>query len=150
MAQSQDALAEIRGLSRGLAPPILDEQGLAAAVTALAARGSVPTVVDVAPVRLSGPARHAAYSVVAEALTNVEKHSGAGRAAVDVRRVDGEVPAVAVTVTDDGIGGASTARGHGLAGLADRLAGVDGTLAISSPSGGPTQLTALLPEQGQG
>lgn len=151
LQQSQDALAEIRGLSRGLAPPILDEQGLAAAVTALAARGSVPTVVDVAPVRLSGPARHAAYFVVAEALTNVEKHSGAATAAVEVATINRSGrPEVAVSVTDDGIGGASTARGHGLAGLADRLAGVDGTLTISSPAGGPTQLVATLPEQGQG
>jgi signal transduction histidine kinase len=149
--QSQDALAEIRGLSRGIAPPILDEQGLAAAVTALAARGSVPTVVDVAAVRLSGPARTAAYFVVAEALTNVEKHSHAGAAAVEVRRVaGGRGPSVAVSVSDDGVGGASTARGHGLAGLVDRLAGVDGTLTLSSPPGGPTRLTAVLPEQRDG
>jgi signal transduction histidine kinase len=147
LQQSQDALAEIRGLSRGLAPPILDEQGLAAAVTALAARGSVPTTVDVEPVRLSGPARHAAYFVVAEALTNVEKHSAAGHAAVEVRTIgQGAGTAVAVSVTDDGHGGACTARGHGLAGLADRLAGVDATLVISSPVGGPTQVTAVLPE----
>ena len=150
LQQSQDALAEIRNLSRGIAPPILDEQGLAAAVTALAARGTVPTTVDVEPVRLSGAARHAAYFVVAEALTNVEKHSGATRAAVEVRPVDqGWGPAVAVIVSDDGLGGASTARGHGLAGLADRLTGVDGTLAITSPAGGPTQLTAVLPQQPQ-
>jgi signal transduction histidine kinase len=148
MQQSQDALAEIRGLSRGIAPPILDEQGLAAAVTGLAARGSVPTVVDVAEVQLSAPARHAAYFVVAEALTNVEKHSHAGTAWVEVQRVagPGSATSVAVSVTDDGVGGAATARGHGLAGLADRLAGLDGTLSLSSPAGGPTRLTALLPE----
>ena len=152
LQQSQDALAEIRGLSRGIAPPILDEQGLAAAVTALAARGSVPTVVDVAPVRLSTAARHAAYFVVAEALTNVEKHSLAGSAAVEVQRVvaPGGAASVAVRVIDDGIGGAATARGHGLAGLADRLAGLDGTLAVSSPPGGPTRVTAVLPEPEEG
>ncbi|SEQ62593.1 sensor histidine kinase [Microlunatus flavus] len=149
LQQSQDALAEIRNLSRGIAPPILDEQGLSAAVTALVARGSVPTVVDVEPVRLAVPVRHAAYFVVAEALTNVEKHSAATRAAVDVRRLD-DGSGVAVTVSDDGVGGASTARGHGLAGLADRLAGVDGTLVISSPAGGGTQVTAVLPEQREG
>ena len=82
--------------------------------------------------------------MVAEALTNVEKHSRASRASVEVR----EVGALAVvTVADDGIGGASRAKGHGLAGLADRLAGVDGTLAVSSPAGGPTMLTATLPRQ---
>ena len=144
LQQSQDALAEIRGLSRGIAPPILAEQGLAAAVTALAARGSVVTTVDVADVSLSEATQNAAYFVVAEALTNVEKHSRASRASVEVR----EVGALAVvTVADDGIGGASRAKGHGLAGLADRLAGVDGTLAVSSPAGGPTLLTATLPRQ---
>jgi signal transduction histidine kinase len=144
LQQSQDALAEIRGLSRGIAPPILAEQGLAAAVTALAARGSVVTTVDVADVSLSEATQNAAYFVVAEALTNVEKHSRASRASVEVR----EVGALAVvTVADDGIGGASRAKGHGLAGLADRLAGVDGTLAVSSPAGGPTMLTATLPRQ---
>ena len=75
--QSQDALAEIRTLSRGIAPPILAEQGLPAAVTALAARGSVPTSVDVEPVRSADAAQNAAYFVVAEALANMEKHSRA-------------------------------------------------------------------------
>ncbi|WP_091415354.1 sensor histidine kinase [Friedmanniella luteola] len=143
LQQSQDALAEIRTLSRGIAPPILAEQGLRAAVTALAARGSVPTSVDVADVRLSEAARNAAYFVVAEALTNVEKHSGASRAAVEVAAVGG---LAVIVVSDDGTGGAALAKGHGLAGLADRLAGVDGTLTVSSPAGGPTQLTATLPQ----
>lgn len=144
LQQSQEALAEIRGLSRGIAPPILAEQGLGPAVTALAARGSVPTSVDVQPVELSGAALNAAYFVVAEALTNVEKHSGARSASVEVQSMG----AVAVVnVTDDGVGGASTAKGHGLAGLADRLAGVDGSLAVSSPAGGPTSLTATLPQR---
>lgn len=143
LQQSQDALAEIRTLSRGIAPPILAEQGLRAAVTALAARGSIPTSVDVADVRLSDAAPNAAYFVVAEALTNVEKHSGAGRASVEVAAVGG---LAVVVVSDDGTGGAALARGHGLAGLADRLAGVDGTLTVDSPAGGPTQLTATLPQ----
>lgn len=51
-----------------------------------------------------------------------------------------------VNVTDNGVGGASLARGHGMVGLADRLRGVDGSLAVSSPAGGPTQLTATLPQ----
>lgn len=140
--QSQDALAEIRTLSRGIAPPILTEQGLEAAVTALAARGSVPTSVDIEPVALTEAGQNAAYFVVAEALANLEKHSSATQAAVEVRPVGA---LVVVNVTDDGVGGASLARGHGLAGLADRLRGVDGTLAVSSPAGGPTTLTATLP-----
>lgn len=145
LQQSQDALAEIRSLSRGIAPPILTEQGLSAAVTALVARGSVPTTVDVSPVPLSEAAQNAVYFVVAESLANLEKHSLATTASVEVQRV-GRV--VVVAVTDDGVGGASLARGHGLAGLADRLAGVDGTLVVDSPAGGPTQVTATLPVLG--
>lgn len=140
--QSQDALAEIRQLSRGIAPPILDEQGLAAAVTALAARDTVPTSVDVADVELSEAARNAAYFVVAEALANMEKHSAASWCAVEVSALGG---VAVIVVTDDGLGGAAVSRGHGLAGLSDRLAGVDGTLTVSSPTGGPTQLTATIP-----
>ena len=140
--QSQDALAEIRTLSRGIAPPILAEQGLPAAITALAARCTVPTSVDVEPVELSDAAQNAAYFVVAEALANMEKHSRASSASVEVR---GLGALAVVNVTDNGIGGASLAKGHGLAGLADRLRGVDGTLTVSSPAGGPTQLTATLP-----
>jgi signal transduction histidine kinase len=144
LQQSQDALAEIRTLSRGIAPPILAEQGLPAAITALAARGIIPTSVEVDDVQLSDAAQNAAYFVVAEALANVEKHSRARQASVEVRGVG----ALAVmNITDNGIGCASLAKGHGLSGLADRLAGVDGTLTVSSPTGGPTQLTATIPQQ---
>jgi signal transduction histidine kinase len=140
--QSQEALAEIRTLSRGIAPPILSEQGLPAAITALAARAGVPTTVDVDELPLSHAAQNAAYFVTAEALTNMAKHSRARNCSVELRRVG----AIAVmTITDDGIGGASLAKGHGLAGLAERLRGVDGTLTVSSPAGGPTHLTATIP-----
>lgn len=144
LQQSQDALAEIRNLSRGIAPPILTEQGLTAAVTALAARGSVPTSVDVQDARLSATALNAAYFVVAEVLTNVEKHSRARHASVEVTSVGA---LAVVNVADDGVGCASTAKGHGLAGLGNRLLGVGGTLSLVSPAGGPTALTATLPQQ---
>ena len=140
--QSQEALSEIRTLSRGIAPPILAEQGLRAAVTALAARGSRPTSVDVDDVPLTDAAQNAAYFVVAEALANLEKHSRADTAAVDIHAMGA---LAVINVSDDGVGGASMAKGQGLAGLADRLAGVDGTLTVSSPAGGPTQLTATVP-----
>ena len=140
--QTQDALSEIRQLSRGIAPPILAEQGLAAAITALAARNSVPTSVDVGAVTLSDAAQNAAYFTVAEALTNMEKHSRASRCSVEIHPLGG---VVVVAVTDNGVGGAALSRGHGLTGLADRLAGVDGTLTVTSPAGGPTQITATIP-----
>jgi signal transduction histidine kinase len=142
LKQSQDALAEIRTLSRGIAPPILAEQGLEAAITALAARGTIPTSVEVEDVQLSDAAQNAAYFVVAEALANMEKHSQAHSASVEVRRVGA---LAVINITDDGIGGASAAKGHGLSGLVDRLVGVDGTLTLSSPAGGPTVLTATIP-----
>jgi signal transduction histidine kinase len=142
LVQSQEALAEIRTLSRGIAPPILAEQGLRAAVTALAARGSVATSVDVADIQFSEAAQNAAYFVIAEALANLEKHSGAQHASVEATTLGA---LAVINIADDGRGGASIAKGHGLAGLTDRLAGVDGTLAISSPPGGPTQLTATIP-----
>ena len=144
LRQSQDALAEIRTLSRGIAPPILAEQGLPAAITALVARCTVPTSVEVDDVQLSDAAQNAAYFVVAEALANMEKHSQARTASVEVRRVGA---LAVINIADDGVGGASLAKGHGLSGLVDRLAGVDGTLTLSSPAGGPTLLTATIPQQ---
>jgi signal transduction histidine kinase len=144
MRQSQDALAEIRTLSRGIAPPILAEQGLPAAITALAARGTIPTSVQVDDVQLSDAAQNAAYFVVAEALANMAKHSQARSASVEVLGVGA---LAVINITDDGVGGASLAKGHGLSGLADRLAGVDGTLTLSSPVGGPTLLTATIPQR---
>jgi len=144
LRQSQDALAEIRTLSRGIAPPILAEQGLPAAITALAARGTIPTSVEVDDVQLSDAAQNAAYFVVAEALANMAKHSQARSASVEVRRVGA---LAVINIADDGVGGASLAKGQGLSGLVDRLAGVDGTLTLSSPIGGPTLLTATIPQQ---
>ena len=140
--QSQEALAEIRTLSRGIAPPILTEQGLRAAITALASRGTVATTVDVPPVQLSEAAQNAAYFVIAESLANMEKHSQAQHCTIEVR-LEGEV--AVLSVSDDGVGGAAVGKGHGLAGLVDRLSGVDGTLDVTSPVGGPTSVVATVP-----
>ena len=101
-------------LSRGIAPPILAEQGLPAAITALAARCTIPTSVEVDEVQLSDAAQNAAYFVVAEALANMEKHSQAHSASVEVRRLGA---LAVINITDDGVGGASLAKGHGLSGL---------------------------------
>jgi signal transduction histidine kinase len=143
-AQSSEALAELRALTRGIAPPILTDRGLPDALAALAGRSGAATWVDVdlPGERPSPAAETAAYFVVSEALTNVAKHSGASNAWVAVRRVDDEL---VVEVTDDGSGGASAAKGHGLSGLADRVAAHDGTLAINSPAGGPTVVRAVIP-----
>ncbi|MGY1777723.1 sensor histidine kinase [Geodermatophilus sp. SYSU D00804] len=141
---AREALEELRALSRGIAPPVLADRGLPAALAALAARSPVPVelAVDLPDERPAPVTENTAYFVVSEALANVAKHSGAGVCRVEVRRA-GDV--LRVVVEDDGEGGALLVPGHGLAGLADRLRAVDGALAVDSPLGGPTRTTAELP-----
>jgi signal transduction histidine kinase len=145
LAQTQEALAELRALSRGIAPPVLTDRGLAAALAAAAGRCPIPTTLDVsmgASERLPAAVENAAYFVVAEALTNVAKHSDASSANVSVARV---ADVLHVQISDDGRGGAHIGKGHGLAGLADRLAGVDGALTISSPPAAGTVIDVAIP-----
>ena len=142
MDQTQQTLDELRQLSRGIAPPVLIDRGLAAAITEAATRSSVPVTVSTELPDLPDHVSQAAYFVVSEALANLNKHSGATAAGVDARVVDGVLH---VRISDNGIGGASTAKGHGLAGLVERLSGVDGRLTVTSPTGGPTTLEAMIP-----
>jgi signal transduction histidine kinase len=144
LVQTQEALDELRALSRGIAPPILVDRGLRAAITALAARSAIPVELDAGPVnrRLDAAVETAAYFVIAEALTNVAKHSHAHRCEIGLRHTDGTLRA---WVTDDGVGGAALGKGHGLRGLDDRLHAVGGRLRVTSPDGGPTTVTAELP-----
>jgi signal transduction histidine kinase len=139
---AKEALTELRDLARGIHPPALDH-GLAEALATLAARSAVPaTLTADVPVRPTPAIETIAYFCAAELLANVAKHSGAGRAAIGVT-ADGA--ALRLSVTDDGAGGAVPRPGGGLAGLAQRVAVVDGTLAVSSPDGGPTVVTVDLP-----
>ena len=143
--QARQALAELRDLVRGIAPSILLDRGLVPAINSITARGPVPTVVRSelpAGERLPEAVERAAYYVVAEALANVAKHSGARGCEVHCRR-DGST--LIVEVSDDGAGGATIEPGGGLAGLAGRVAGVDGTFTVSSPPGGPTLVRAEFP-----
>ena len=142
--QTREALDELRALSRGIAPPILIDRGLREALTALAARSTIPVELDVSPLnrRLDAAIETAVYFVIAEALTNVAKHSDASRCVIGLRRCEGTLRA---WVTDDGIGGAALDKGHGLRGLDDRLNAVSGRLRVDSPHGGPTTITAELP-----
>lgn len=148
MQQSRDALEELRSLSRGFAPPILLDRGLVAALESLAVRAALPlTVTSALPGDLELPVEveRNAYFIAAEAITNAAKHSGA--TVVDVGlQMRGTV--LDVVVTDDGHGGAVPAEGHGLAGLDERVRGLGGTLAITSPVGGPTTIAAHLPAGG--
>ena len=143
LLQARETVAELRSLSRGIAPPLLVDRGLRAALGELMVRSDLPveSVVRV-PEDLPPHVETAIYFVVAEAMTNIAKHSGASRASVHVVADGGRVT---VRVEDDGRGGAHLGKGQGLAGLAQRVAGVDGTLEVSSPEGGPTVLAATIP-----
>ena len=143
--QARQALAEIRQLVRGIAPSILLDRGLVPAIESITGHGPVRTTVVshlAAGERLPPALERAAYFVVSEALANVAKHSGATRCEVRCRREGGQL---IVEVWDDGRGGATVASGGGLAGLRDRVSGVDGALTVSSPPGGPTLVRALIP-----
>jgi signal transduction histidine kinase len=137
------AVAELRDLARGIFPAVLGDRGLDAALSALAARSPVPVdvAVDVVP-RPPTAVESTAYFIVAEALTNLAKHSAATAASVSVTR---DRDRVNVVVVDDGRGGAQVSPGGGLSGLADRAATIDGVLTVASPLGGPTVVTAELP-----
>ena len=140
----EDSLTYLRDVIRGIYPPILADRGLDGAVQALAGGRSIPVEVRVPdlPDRPPAPVEAAAYFVVAESLTNVTRHSAAGRAEVSVER-DG--PDLRVTVRDDGRGGADQNGGTGLLGIRHRVAALDGTVRIDSPVGGGTTIEVRLP-----
>lgn len=148
--QGQETLAELRALISGMAPPLLQDRGLAVALHALAARSTVPAVTRI-EVREDTPlpseVERSAYFVISELLTNVAKHSGASQVRVSA------VPSATgpgsgwleLQVSDNGRGGAAMTQGRGLAGLRDRVHGLRGTFVLASPDGGPTEVTVRLP-----
>ncbi|MDQ0909106.1 signal transduction histidine kinase [Streptomyces canus] len=140
---AEQALAELRTVSRSILPPVLADRGLAGALTGLAAESAVPCTVDVeVPRRCAASVEATAYFVAAEALTNIAKHSGASRATITVRAPGSRL---LLRITDDGRGGADEHAGSGLTGIRHRIAAHDGTLHLTSPPGGPTALEADLP-----
>ncbi len=149
-SHAQDALDELRALSRGFAPPILLDRGLVAALEALVARTPIPVGLDVRlpdGLELATEIQRNVYFTVSELLTNTTKHAGASTAAVYLGLVvdASGVWYLSVGVTDDGRGGARAAEGHGIAGLMSRMRALDGELTVSSPAGGPTEATARIP-----
>jgi signal transduction histidine kinase len=143
LLMARETVDELRSLSRGIAPPLLVDRGLAAALGELTTRSAVPVeaTIDV-PVQLPPHIETAVYFVVAEALTNVAKHSGATQTSVGVWMEGGGVE---VRIQDDGAGGAHPAKGSGLAGLEQRVRAAEGRLEVTSPEGGPTVVQAWLP-----
>jgi signal transduction histidine kinase len=142
LEQLRLGLAELRDLAHGLHPAVLSGRGLAAAIAALAGRSPLPVELRVTEERFAPAAEAAIYFTVAEALANAGKHSRAGGASVTVTVLGDTLRA---EVADDGVGGASAAKGSGLRGLADRLEALGGALSIESPPGGPTALRAWVP-----
>jgi len=139
---AKDAMTELRDLARGIHPPVLDN-GLPDALATLAAASPVPVRLTTAIAhRPSQAIETIAYYCAAELLANAVKHSGADTITLTVT---GEAELLLLRVTDDGHGGADPAAGSGLAGLAQRARTVDGRLEVTSPPGGPTQVTVELP-----
>jgi signal transduction histidine kinase len=136
------AIAELRELARGIHPSVLSRAGLGQAVDTLAERCQIPVSVSITAERYAPAIESTAYFVVAEALTNVVRYSGASEANVSARRDDG---LLVVEVKDDGVGGADPNAGSGLRGLNDRVAAVGGRFFVDSPSGQGTTVRATLP-----
>jgi signal transduction histidine kinase len=142
-ATTSAAIGDLRSVVRGIHPPVLADRGLVGAVQALALDMALPVRVDPGLVgRLPAPVESAVYFAVAECLTNVAKHARAEHAWVVLSHGGGRLRAV---VGDDGSGGADPARGSGMLGVRRRLAAFDGTMAVSSPAGGPTLVTLEVP-----
>jgi signal transduction histidine kinase len=138
-----DAIAELRELTRGIHPAIVDDAGLPGALESLAERPGVPVDLQVDLLdRLPEVVEVAAYYLITEALTNANKHANAVRVTVRARVVD---DVLRVTVSDDGVGGAKQSPGSGLQGLADRIAALGGEFGIDSPPGSGTAVTADIP-----
>ncbi|HST43134.1 MAG TPA: PAS domain S-box protein [Conexibacter sp.] len=137
------ATAELRELARGLHPAVLTQGGLRPALRALTGRAPIPVAVEGVPAgRLPTAVETTAYFTLAEGLTNVARHSGAGSATIAIEH---DAALLRVTLTDDGRGGASVGGGSGLAGLRDRAAALDGRLWVEEAAGGGTRLVLEVP-----
>ncbi len=141
VADLGDAIEELRELARGVRPAGLDD-GLGPALRELASRSPLRTRVEATEERFEDRLETAAYFVASEALTNSAKHASASAVTVTAARRNGKL---VVAVRDDGIGGAVTSDGSGLAGMADRVAALGGRVTVASPLGGGTIVTAELP-----
>ena len=141
LEQAEQGNAALRELAHGILPPVLTRGGLEAGVDAVVTRLGLPVDVEVPAERFRAEIEASAYFIVAEALTNVVKHARAERAEVRATVQDGMLQ---VEVRDDGVGGADPG-GHGLVGMGDRVTALGGRLAIESPAGGGTLVSATLP-----
>ncbi len=142
----QGSIGELRQLGRGLHPAILEDRGVDAALSAVVSGSPIPISVHVdGDLGLTTDTAETVYFVANEAIANVLKHAGARVASVHVTSVG---PNVRIIVHDDGVGGVDPSKGTGVAGIRARVHAVDGTLAVTSPAGGPTTLIAEIPKRG--
>jgi signal transduction histidine kinase len=141
VAEVAGAIGDLRTIAAGVRPPRLDE-GLSAALADLARGAAVPVDVIATPDRAPPEIEAAAYFVACEALTNAVKHASPTRVVLETATEDGLLRMV---IADDGVGGAATVTGHGLAGMRDRVAAQGGTLQIESPPGAGTRVAVQLP-----
>ena len=146
-AATSAAISDLRSVVRGIHPPVLADRGLDGAIRALALDMAVPVdVIGTLSGRPPAPIESAVYFAVAECLANAAKHSGHEHAWVELSHDRGLLH---VLVGDDGRGGAdvddATNGGTGMRGVMRRLAAFDGTMAVSSPDGGPTIVTLEVP-----
>lgn len=139
---AESALAELRAVVRSILPTVLENEGLDGALSALVAQSPVPATLRVRAGRAPVSVETTVYFAVAEALTNVARHSGASHAMVVLTHTGDRLHA---RVEDDGHGGAVVRDGSGLAGIARRAEAHDGTLRVWSPAGGPTVVEVELP-----
>ncbi len=143
------AITELRQLARGIHASVLDDRGLDAALSALAARSPVPVTLDVRlDGRCSRTAEAAIYFSIAESITNAAKHSRGSECRVTVRRRTDETTGAAqlwARVEDNGVGGARVLPGGGLDGIVNRIVAAGGTSRLDSPAGGPTALEVSVP-----
>ncbi|WP_430592756.1 sensor histidine kinase [Humidisolicoccus flavus] len=143
-ASTKEAVTELRQIARGIHPAVLDDRGLDAALSALVARSHAPVELDVQWNRSgSREAEQALYFVVAEALTNIAKHSNARQCSVTIRERSGN--RLWARIEDDGAGGARMVPGGGLDGIAKRVSSAGGEFSLTSPTGGPTTIEVSLP-----
>lgn len=143
ISATRETLDELRALSQGIAPPVLTDRGLPAALAALVSRSVIPVKLDTeSQERFPTAVENVVYFVAAEALTNIAKHSNADSGDVRLSRRGNRL---VLTVGDNGMGGAHTAKGSGLAGLAERVKAVEGEFVVESPAGGPTVVALEVP-----
>jgi signal transduction histidine kinase len=141
-AQLAKVSVDLAELAAGLHPRALTEGGLASSLASLAERSTVPVDLRVRVERLPEDVEVALFFVASEALANIAKYAGASRVSISAVASNGRVT---IEIVDDGVGGADTASGTGLRGLADRVEAIDGTFLFESPAGGGTRLVASVP-----